>query len=78
MTKAEITCQRLESEGWQFDRQVTYKGYEAAGDVTPMRCRGYYDYVRVHTGRSVCMHKYQVTLVYRRLRKDLREVKGNE
>lgn len=67
MTRAEETRERLEAEGWRFDRRATYRGYVPAGSVTPMATRKGSEYCRIHEGKSCGKNKeYQTTIVMRR------------
>ena len=57
---------RLTAAGWEYDHTATCSIYSPAGSVTAMQTRNGYEYCRVHCGRCVGRHCYQITYVYRR------------
>ena len=67
MTRAEVTRERLEAEGWYFDRYATSRGYRPAGTVSEMATRKGFEYCRIHEGKCCGKNKEsQETIVMRR------------
>lgn len=66
MTKAFITEQKLENEGWVFDHSATTRPYKSAGSTEEMKSMHGYEYIRVYTSLCKGKLKYQVSNVYRR------------
>ncbi len=62
----EITMEQLENEKWEFDHVATVKWYKYAGSVFPMKPHNGYEYCRVHSGKCVGKHSYQITYVMKR------------
>lgn len=67
MTRAEITQNELEAQGWRFDHHATYRGYRPAGSISDMADRKGSEFCRIHVGKSCGKNKeYQETIVMRR------------
>lgn len=58
--------EELEKQGWEFSHVATVNRYRPAGTVSPMKSVGGYEYCRIHRGKTVGRHTYQLTYVMRR------------
>ena len=65
-TKADATIKRLIEEGWTVSHEATVSSYKFAGTVSSMKPRGGYEFCRVHHGKKVVNHSYQITTVMKR------------
>lgn len=63
---ADITFEKLIDEGWSLSHTATVNEYRTAGTVSPMKSRNGFDYCRIHHGKTVTNHSYQITTVMKR------------
>lgn len=64
--KGDIKFDELIEQGWEFSHVATVNRYRYAGSVSCMKSKNGYDYCRVHRGKTVGRHCYQLTYVMRR------------
>lgn len=60
------TEEKLMNEGWQYSHTATVNRYEPAGSVSKMQTRKGFEFCRVHVGKTVGKHCWQITYVYYR------------
>lgn len=64
--KGDIKFDEMIEQGWEFSHVATVNHYRPAGTVSSMKSVGDYEYCRIHRGKTVGRHTYQLTYVMRR------------
>ena len=67
-TAGEKTIETLIDQGWKISHSATVNRYQYAGTISKMKPKNGNEYCRVHHGKCVGSHSWQITTVlYRKL-----------
>ena len=67
-TEGQKTIEKLIDQGWKISHDATVNRYKFAGSISPMKPKKGNEYCRVHHGKNIGSHSWQITTVlYRKL-----------